>query len=146
MDLFFNRFSLVKDSSRHTFSDPFTVVTVSLAGLPAFKHLSRAHRAFLACSTPAISEWYIWIKDSAVFGTSSHSRESRENVLCYTRDNPKILTNRVLLELWCTGSITPWAWKGYLWPFLTKIKQDQAPQVMCMVKFSHTAVGRGRFP
>ena len=70
-------------SGMHTFSDPFTVVTVSLAALPAFKLLSRAHRAFLACSTPAISEWYIWIKDSAVFGTSSHSRELGSKIVIH---------------------------------------------------------------
>ena len=50
---------LSKDSYKITFSFPFAVVTVSFAVLPAFKLLSKAHRAFLAFSTPAISDWNI---------------------------------------------------------------------------------------
>ena len=53
----------LKDSSRFTISFPFAVDTVSLEVLPALKFLSKAQRAFLALSTPAISNWCIWIKD-----------------------------------------------------------------------------------
>ena len=58
-----------------TFSFPLAVVTVSLADPWTLQHLKRDHKALLACSTPAISDWYIWIRDFVIYSTSSHSKE-----------------------------------------------------------------------
>ena len=54
----------------------------------------------------------------------------------------------MLLELWCTGSITSgWHQLGLesvFWSFLTKTEQDQAPpKAMSIIKFSHTALNFG---
>ena len=64
-----------KDSSKITFSFPLAVVTVSLADPWTLQHLKRDHKALLARSTPAISDWYIWIRDFVIYSTSSHSKE-----------------------------------------------------------------------